>query len=181
MGIRLTTTSTMGLLALTGLAMSRPAPSRPPSAPTPADGFTVHVTAPHLIQGREMGPVHHFCKVIAPDPIIQCLLYMSPDANAPLSGVEYIVSKKITRPLVPLGTWNSNFHDHAVEIGGGRVKVLDVSPEEAKKVADLVSTTDGIIFHLWPEGDRIPTGTVVIAQAVGHRPLSAGEYARREP
>ena len=87
-------------------------------------------------------------------------------------------TKSITRPLVTLGTWNANFHDHALEIATGRVQVRDMPPEEAKKVADLVATTDGIIFHLWPIGDRIPTGSVEIGQAVGHTPISATEYAR---
>jgi hypothetical protein len=147
-------------------------------APTAADGFTIHVTAPHLYQGHEMGPVHHYCKPISPEPVIVCLLFDSPDPSAPLTGVEYVIAKSVTRSLVTLGTWNANFHDHAVEIATGRVQVLDLPPAEAKKVADLVATTDGIIFHLWPVGDRIPTGTMVIAQAVGHRPLSAEEYAR---
>ena len=43
---------------------------------------------------------------------------------------------------------------------------------------DLVATTDGIIFHLWPAGDRIPTGAVEIGQAVGHRPMGREEYTR---
>ncbi len=144
---------------------------------TPADGFTIHVSAPHMISGHAMGPVHHWCKPVAPDPIIICLLTDTADPNSPLTGVEYIVSKKITRPLVTLGTWNANFHDHKEEIATGRVQVLDLPPEEARKVADLVSTTDGIIFHLWPAGDRIPTGTVEIGQSVGHRPMSKAEYA----
>ena len=150
----------------------------PDPTPTPADGYNVHVTAPHLHQGMETEPVHHFCKPISPEPIIVCLLYDSVEANAPLHGVEYIVAKSLTRARIPRGTWNSNFHDHAVEIAGGRVKVLDMPPEQAQQVAELVSTTDGIIFHLWPMGDDFPMGTVQIDQAVGHRPLSPAEYAR---
>jgi hypothetical protein len=147
-----------------------PVPARP------ADGYTIHVSAPHMYQGREMGPVHHFCKPITQDPIIVCLLYDSMEPNAPLSGVEYIVAKTLTRASVPLGTWNQNFHDHTVEIATGRVRVLDMPEADARKVAELVATTDGIIFHLWPHGDAFPTGTVVIDQAVGHKPLTAQEY-----
>ena len=181
--MRRTTTITVMLLlvaATATIAFARPA-GRTMTAPTPADGFAIHVTAPHMISGVEMGPVHHYCKPIAPDPIIQCLLYDTADPNAPLTGVEYIVAKRITRPLVTRGTWNANFHDHTLEIASGRVKVLDMSPEDAKKVADLVSTTDGIIFNLWPDGDRIPTGSVEIGQSVGHRFMTADEYARRVP
>jgi hypothetical protein len=41
-------------------------------APSPAEGYTVHVLAPHLVDGHQMGPYHHYCKVLAPDPVIQC-------------------------------------------------------------------------------------------------------------
>jgi len=174
------------LLGATALAMGiatevlaqRKASATPAPQLTPADGFTIHVTAPHMLSGHAMGPVHHYCKVIAPDPIIQCLLTDTADPNAPLTGIEYIIAKKVTRSLVTLGTWNANFHDHKEEIATGRVQVLDMPADEAKKVADLVATTDGIIFHLWPMGDRIPTGTVEIGQSVGHRLLSREEYAR---
>jgi hypothetical protein len=171
-----------GVVLVIGLWGQAGAQQKAVSAPakrlTPADGFTIHVTAPHMISGHAMGPVHHYCKVISAEPIIQCLLTDTADPNAPLTGIEYIIAKSVTRPLVTLGTWNANFHDHKDEIATGRVQVLDMPPAEAKKVADLVATTDGIIFHLWPSGDRIPTGSVEIGQAVGHRPLGREEYAR---
>ena len=164
------------VLALMSLPTS--AAAQEAAAPRPSEGYVVHVTAPHMYQGREIGPVHHFCKPISPEPIIVCQLYDSMDPAAPLSGIEYIVAKSMTRPEVPLGTWNQNFHDHLVEIATGRVKVLDVSDEEAVAIAELVATTDGIIFHLWPVGDDFPTGSVVIDQSVGHVPMTAEEYLR---
>lgn len=174
--------STIGITALlAGLALRAGALGAQQPATRPADGYTIHVTAPHVYQGHESAPVHHFCKPVTQDPIIVCQLYGSMEPDAPLMGIEYIVAKGVTRPQVSLGTWNSNFHDHAIEIATGRVKVLDQSPEDAKKTADLVATTDGIIFHLWPDGDAFPTGTVVIDQAVGHRPLTAAEYAASLP
>ena len=178
--MRRTTTITVMLLlvAVTAtIAFARPA-ARTTPALTPADGFAIHVTAPHMISGQEMGPVHHFCKPITPDPIIQCLLYDTADQNAPLTGVEYIIAKRITRPLVTRGTWNANFHDHTLEIASGRVKVLDMSPDDAKKIADLVSTTDGIIFHLWSHDAKVPSGKVIIAQSVGHVKLTAAELKK---
>ena len=169
------------LLIVCAQSAAAQAPATPAKAPTPADGYNVHVTAPHVSQGREIGPVHHFCKVISPEPIIVCLLYDTMDANAALHGVEYIVAKSVTRPTVSLGTWNANFHDHAAEIATGRVQVHDMPADEAKKVADLVATTDGIIFHLWPMGDKVPTGVVTIDQAVGHKAMTSEEYMRSRP
>jgi len=126
------------------------------------------------------GPFHHYCKVISPEPIIECLIYLSTDSLAPLSEIEYIVAKTVTRTdLISLADWNKNWHDHAQEISTGRVQVLDLPPDKAKEVANLVAQTDGIIFHLWPHGSKIPTGRVSIAQSVGHVNITANEKFMR--
>jgi hypothetical protein len=45
-------------------------------------------------------------------------------------------------------------------------------------VADLVATTDGIIYHLWGHDEKVPGGKVVIAQSVGHVNLTAAEFKK---
>ena len=146
---------------------------------TPADGYTVHVTAPHVVAGKVMGPYHHYCKVLSPEPIIECLCYRSSDAGARLEQVEYIIAKSITRAgAVSLADWNKNWHDHQQEIATGRVQVHDLPPDKAKEVADLVATTDGIIFHLWSPDDKVPSGKVMIAQSVGHVDLTQDELKK---
>jgi hypothetical protein len=143
---------------------------------TPADGHTIHVTAPHVVAGKVMGPYHHYCKVLSPEPVIECLCYSSNDPGARLEQVEYIIAKSITRTgSVSLEDWNKNWHDHKQEIATGRVQVHDLPPDKAKEVADLVSTTDGIIFHVWSHDDKVPTGHVIVAQSVGHVNLTATE------
>jgi hypothetical protein len=52
---------------------------------------------------------------------------------------------------------------------------LDLPPDQAKGVADLVATTDGIIFHLWSHDEQVPSGRVIIAQSVGHVNLTAAQ------
>src|SRR3981081_4835709 len=118
---------------------------------SPAEGYTVHVLAPHLVDGKQMGPYHHYCKVLAPDPQIQCLIYDSTEPNANLVQVEWIYAKKLTRSQVPLQEWNKDWHDHKIEIAGGRVQVLDLPPDKAKEVADLVATTDGMSYTFYFE------------------------------
>jgi hypothetical protein len=49
---------------------------------------------------------------------------------------------------------------------------------KAKEVADLVTTTDGIIFHLWSHDDKVPSGRVIIAQSVGHVNLTQAELKK---
>ena len=144
-------------------------------AATPADGYTVHVAAPHLVNGHVMGPYHHYCKVMSPDPVIVCQIYDSADPGGMLTQIEFIMAKKLTRPAVARADWNRLWHDHATEIATGRVKVLDLPPDKAKEVADLVATTDGIIYSFQFDG-KVPNGKITMAQAVGHRPLTEAEY-----
>ena len=144
--------------------------------PTPADGHTIHVVAPHMVNGKVMGPFHHYCKVVSPEPIIECLIYDSADPGARLGEIEYIIAKSITRNgSVTLADWNNFWHDHKQEVETGRVQILDLPPDEAKKVAQLIYTTDGIIFHLWGHDQEVPSGHVVIAESVGHVTLTQAE------
>ena len=135
----------------------------------PADGYTIHVLAPHQMEdGTVGGPFHHYCKPVEKGAILQCLLFKSADPEAVLVGIEYFVVKDLARKYVPLIQWNRHFHDHEVEIATGRVQVLDVSPEDAKAIAQKAAGTDGIIFELWQEGAPIPDGKVTFPTSVGH-------------
>ena len=144
--------------------------------PTPAEGYNIHVVAPHVVDGKIMGPYHHYCKVMAPDPQIVCLIFDSTEPNAMLQQVEFIWAKSLVRSKVSRATWNKYWHDHKGEIATGRVQVLDMPADEAKKVADLVATTDGYIIHLTFENGMPAAGKISFPQAVGHVPLSAKEY-----
>ena len=137
--------------------------------PGPADGYSIHVLAPHQMEdGTVGGPFHHYCKPVEKGAILQCLLFKSTDPEAVLVGIEYFVVKDLARKYVPLIQWNRHFHDHEVEIATGRVQVLDVSPEDAKAIAQKAAGTDGIIFELWQEGAPIPDGKVTFPTSVGH-------------
>jgi Protein of unknown function (DUF1264) len=166
-------------LALTGFGLVLAArPSLVPAGPklTPADGHTIHVVAPHILEGKIMGPFHHYCKPVS-DTVLECLIYDSEDPKAILTQVEYFIAKSVTTPNVPLNVWNRFYHDHAIEIAGGRVKVLDATDAEAKRIVDVASKTDGIVFSLWqPEGAKAPLGEVKHPQAVGHVPMTEAQY-----
>jgi hypothetical protein len=175
-----------GLMILSALAflvlLAAPAAGQEAKPASPADGHTVHVTAPHVVNGKVMGPYHHYCKVLSPEPVIECLCYESNEPGARLHQVEYIIAKSITRTgALTLADWNKNWHDHTQEIATGRVQVLDLPPEKAKEVADLVATTDGIIFHLWGHDEKVPSGNVIVAQSVGHVNLTEAELKKGAP
>jgi hypothetical protein len=145
---------------------------------SPADGYGIHIVAPHRHEdGTVHGPYHHYCKPITPE-IMQCLIFMSPDPNAELVEIEYFIDKKLVRTNVTLAQWNRHYHDHAEEIASGRVQVLDVSPAKAKEIAESAAKTDGIIFHLWPHGSKVPNGTVTFPTSIGHKPVEKLEVPR---
>lgn len=145
---------------------------------SPAEGYTIHILAPHRHEdGTVHGPYHHYCKSIRPE-IMQCMIFLSADPNAELIEIEYFIDKKLSRANVTLEQWNKHFHDHQIEIASGRVKVLDVSPEKAKALAETASRTDGIIFHLWPLGAKVPNGEVMFPTAVSHKPLEKLEIPK---
>jgi hypothetical protein len=135
---------------------------------SPVEGFDIHVQAPHMMpNGEPGGPYHHYCKGVS-DKILQCLLFESTDPKAKLVAIEYFVAKDLSRKL-PAIQWHRHFHDHKVEIATGRVQVLDMPPDEAAKVAEAASGTDGVIYHLWQPGQEFPDGTVTFPQSLGHK------------
>ena len=161
--------------------MKKPMEQMPMKKLTPADGHDIHVVAPHVVDGMVMGPYHHYCKAVNPE-VLECLIYESTDPNALLVQVEYMIAKSVTRSHVRLDLWNKHYHDHLLEIGSGRVQVLDRSPEEAAKIAEAASKTDGIIFHLWwPNGAAAPNGTVKFPQSISHKNRTDAEGGPVDP
>lgn len=138
-------------------------------ATSPADGYTIHIVAPHRHEdGSVHGPYHHYCKAISAE-VMQCMIFRSTDPNAELVEIEYFIAKGLVRNHVTLSQWNRYYHDHAEEIATGRVQVLDASSSKAKEIGAAAAKTDGIIFHLWPEGAKVPNGEVSYPTAVGHQ------------
>ncbi len=166
------------LIAAFGAANLMALPAHAEAPKSPAEGFNLHVVAPHRHEdGSVHGPYHHYCKSIKPE-VLQCMIFGSTDPNAELVEIEYFIDKKLARSNVTLEQWNKHFHDHKEEVATGRVQVLDVPPEEAKAIAEAASKTDGILFHLWPVGAEIPNGEVMFPTAVSHKPVSKLEIPK---
>ncbi len=165
------TTTTLGLVAglafvivsalYTGAHAEEPANG-------PLAGYTIHVSAPHVMNGEMVGPMEHYCKAIN-DEIIQCVLFDGTGPDAKLTEIEYMISKKLVRKHTPEWKWELNWHDHQQEVDTGRVAILNPTDKKAQaQVVNTVAKTDGIIFHLWPDNAPIPDGSVMIPQSVGH-------------
>jgi len=141
-------------------------------------GLHIHVLAPHLVDGKQMGPYHHYCKVVAPDPQIVCLIFESTEPNAMLMQVEYIWAKSLTASQRSAQDLEQVLARSYRRDRRRRVKVLDLPDDKAKEVADIVSKTDGYIIHIPFKGNLPEAGKVSFAQAVGHKPLTAAEYKK---
>ena len=163
---------TFWLVVLCSLVFCTAPPLRAQEKPrSPAEGYTIHIIAPHRHEdGTVHGPYHHYCKPIKPE-IMQCMIFLSTEPNAELVEIEYFIDKKLVRTNVTLEQWNKHFHDHKEEVASGRVQVLDVPPDQAQALAEAAAKTDGILFHLWPMGAKIPTGEVMFPSAVSHKPV----------
>lgn len=153
---------------LAGLLASSPLLAQERS---PAAGFDIHILAPHRHEdGTVHGPYHHYCKAIKPE-VMQCMIFMSTDPNAELVEIEYFIDQKLVRRNVTLAQWNAHYHDHAAEIASGSVQVLEQSPKRTREIAAAAAKTDGIIFHLWPMGAKVPNGEVSFPTAISHQPV----------
>lgn len=109
---RLTRSAIFGVL----VSLTVPAGAQEAKRVLPADGHTIHPTAPHVVAGKEMGPYHHYCKVLSPEPVIECLCYESDEPGARLHQVEYIIAKSITRNGAPEGRQPCQRSYHATQL-----------------------------------------------------------------
>jgi hypothetical protein len=95
----------------------------------------------------------------------QCILYDSPEPNARLIGIEYMVSPRLyaTLPEEERKLW----HSHVFEVKSGMLimpnpsNVPDAAWEMAEnKEMEAVVELYGKVFHLWQtdRGDKVPLG-----------------------
>src|SRR5438093_1099164 len=80
---------------------------------TPADGHDIHVLAPHKMDGKIMGPYHHYCKPVSSD-VLECLIYESTEPNALLKQLEqFTLFLFVAAPHLPLP-----YLSHSMEFSG---------------------------------------------------------------
>lgn len=96
----------------------------------------------------------------------QCLLYDSPEKNARLIGVEYMISPKLYQTLPP--EERRYWHSHVFEVKSGMLIMPQPSvavPEAAWEKAEMKEMEDvvelyGKVYHMWQtdRGDKVPLG-----------------------
>jgi len=125
-----------------------------------------HVCGVHFYahDGSRSVQSHHFCSHISED-MHQCVIYDSPNKDAKLIGVEYIITKRLfdTLPDDEKRLWHS--HHYEVTSGSLFMPFLSAVPQavgdrvEHQEMTHLVNTY-GKTWHLWQvdRGDQLPIG-----------------------
>jgi len=100
---------------------------------------------------------HHYCTHYNQD-MRQCLIYDSPEPNARLIGVEYIVSEKLYQGLPD--EEKKLWHTHEFEVKGGILFIPGIPKVAEHAELSEVAKTYGKVFHFWQfdKGDTLPLG-----------------------
>ncbi|KAK8493017.1 hypothetical protein V6N13_060511 [Hibiscus sabdariffa] len=100
---------------------------------------------------------HHFC-AHRDEEMRQCLIYDSPESDAKLIGLEYIVSENLfmTLPDEEKPLW----HSHLYEVKSGVLFMPRVPGPVERKDLDKICKTYGKTIHFWQvdKGDNLPLG-----------------------
>ncbi|XP_047330189.1 oil body-associated protein 1A-like [Impatiens glandulifera] len=100
---------------------------------------------------------HHYCSHHN-EEVSQCLIYDSPEPDAKLIGIEYIVSENLfmTLPDEEKPVW----HSHEYEVKGGYLFMPGVAGPVERKELDHVCKTYGKTIHFWQvdKGHALPLG-----------------------
>ncbi|KAK9072492.1 hypothetical protein SSX86_008926 [Deinandra increscens subsp. villosa] len=108
---------------------------------------------------------HHYCGH-RNDEMRQCLIYDSPDADARLIGLEYIVTEDLflTLPDSEKPLW----HSHEYEVKSGVLFLPGVPGPVERKDLEKVAKTYGKTIHFWQvdKGDDLPLGLPQVMMAL---------------
>jgi hypothetical protein len=114
----------------------------------PVGALNVYVNGFHFFNGNMSAQMeaHHYCSILNED-LKQCILFDGNGADAKLTGVEYIVSRRLfeTLPLEEKRLW----HSHVYEVKSGQLIAPGV-PDAAEHafMEDMVGTY-GKTWHTW--------------------------------
>jgi hypothetical protein len=125
----------------------------------PVNRMHAHLCAFHFYaydMGRQV-EAHHYCTHYN-EEMRQCAIFDTPEPDARLIGIEYIVSERLFKTLPD--EEKKFWHSHDYEVTGG-ILFLPGVPKVAERAAlSEVAKTYGKVFHFWQvdKGDSLPLG-----------------------
>lgn len=132
----------------------------------PPKRLCAHLNAFHTYASQPGRAVetNHYCAHIN-DEVRQCILYDSPEPNARLIGIEYMISARLFETLEP--EERKLWHSHVFEVKSGMLimptpKMVPTAAWEVaeRKEMEQVVQLYGKVYHLWQtdRGDKMPLG-----------------------
>ncbi|KAJ1381861.1 Oil body-associated protein-like [Sesbania bispinosa] len=134
---------------------------------TPINKIHQHLCAFHFYSHDMTRQVeaHHFCGH-QNEEMRQCLIYDSPNKDARLIGLEYIISENLfmTLPDEEKRLW----HSHLYEVKSGFLFMPKVPGPIERQDMETVCKTYGKVFHFWQvdKGDALPLGIPQLMMAL---------------
>ncbi|CAK9309766.1 unnamed protein product [Citrullus colocynthis] len=108
---------------------------------------------------------HHYCAHLN-EEVRQCVIFDSPEKDARLIGIEYIVTENLflTLPDDEKRLW----HSHEYEVKSGTLFLPGVPGPIERLDLDKVCKTYGKVFHFWQvdRGDILPLGIPQLMMAL---------------
>ncbi|KAI4125749.1 MAG: hypothetical protein LQ338_004113 [Usnochroma carphineum] len=136
----------------------------------PVKGICAHLNAFHIYANEPDRCVesNHYCTHLNED-VRQCIIYDTPEANARLIGVEYMISPRLYATLD--ASERKLWHSHVYEVKSGML-IMPSPPgmpnglwevAETKEMEDVVGLY-GKTYHFWQvdRGDKLPLGEAML-------------------
>lgn len=150
-----------------GLKPKCPCVDQDKKAKHPLERKHAHICAFHLgvDDPKLQMEVTHYCTALG-DGVFQCILYDSPEKNAKLIGVEYVISEEKfgQLPKEEAKLW----HPHKREIDEGLLTIHEVTKSCEETLLKALYSSWGKTWHTWPDVTTpIPMGKPILMWSVG--------------
>ncbi|KAI5823472.1 DUF1264-domain-containing protein [Schizophyllum commune Tattone D] len=144
----------------------------------PVNNICAHLNAYHIYADDPSRAVEaqHYCTHISKD-VRQCIIYDSPEKNARLIGVEYMITPRLYEELPP--DERKLWHSHVFEVKSGQLIMpqpkASLTPAKVWEAAELKEMEEviglyGKTYHLWQvdRGDAVPLGPPKLMMSFTH-------------
>lgn len=129
-------------------------------------GFRRYIDGFHFENGnpnRQL-EVHHFCSKVN-EEVTQCVLFDGDSETAHLTGIEYIVSRRMFDSFAP--EERKLWHSHVYEVKSGELITPGLTDAAERDFMRQFVNTYGKTWHTWnsQRGEQLPTGAPSLMMA----------------
>lgn len=122
--------------------------------------------------------VTHYCTALG-DGVFQCILYDSPEKNAKLIGVEYVITEQKFGQLPK--DESKLWHPHKKEIDDGLLTIHGVTKNCEETLLKALYSSWGKTWHTWPDlSTPVPMGKPILMWSVGVNGVDPKLVAKRD-